>query len=121
VRSLVANLGYLPLGTISALIALRISRVGGLPARQRWAWRLMMTACLVMTAADIAWSIDENLRGLIRPAAGPTSATFCTTSCCSAGSCCSLHCRPGATRSTSLDLGIVMVGGGWPWALRSSC
>jgi diguanylate cyclase (GGDEF)-like protein/PAS domain S-box-containing protein len=64
VRSLVANLGYLPLGATSALIALRISRVTGLPARQRWAWRLMMTACLVMTVADIAWSIDENLRGL---------------------------------------------------------
>ena len=62
-RSLVANLGYLPLGLLSAFITWQISRFRDLPRRQRDAWRLMTAACLLTSTSDIVWTIEENVLG----------------------------------------------------------
>jgi diguanylate cyclase (GGDEF)-like protein/PAS domain S-box-containing protein len=64
IRSLVANLGYLPIGGVAGLMAWRISRMADLPRRQQMAWGFLALGCALTWVADAWWALDENVRGL---------------------------------------------------------
>jgi diguanylate cyclase (GGDEF)-like protein/PAS domain S-box-containing protein len=112
-RSLVANLGYLPLGLLSAAITWQISRFADLPRRQRHAWRLMTVACLLTSVSDIVWTIEENVLGH-DPSEGVANIGYLLYYPTLLGS---LMLLPDAIRTTrewlkfSLDAATVVVGG----------
>jgi diguanylate cyclase (GGDEF)-like protein/PAS domain S-box-containing protein len=113
VRSLVANLGYVPLGLLSAALTWQISRLPDLPRRERSAWRLMTSACLLSAASDIVWTIEANVLGR-DPSAGVANLGYLLFY---PALLASLMLLPGAMRTTrewlrfSLDAATVVVGG----------
>lgn len=62
-RSLLANVWYLPIGGISAVLAWQVARAPDLPSKQRIAWKLIAFSLVATFISDSLWIYVENFRG----------------------------------------------------------
>ena len=114
VRSLIANLAYVPLMACVTLVAARIAHSRALPPRLRWAWRLVTLWCVLSLTGDVLWTYVENGLGLDPSQSWINLAYLGSYPVLLTG----LLLLPQALRSTrerlkfSLDAAIVVVGGG---------
>ena len=62
-RSIAANVWYVPIGAVAAVLAWQVSRTAELPRRQCLAWRLLALASVCALASDALWIWAENVQG----------------------------------------------------------